>query len=255
DFIKNFLDNKDKYGKNIFSNNQSGLLFKGLNVTELNLSYAREIFLPKLYVGGSIKYLIGTSIYYNFLVFNEQEKLDFDDVVNLQKKVTKNSNALTLDLGTIYQLPIPIQEKIVKPQVGLVLKNLIEPEFELAGTSEKLKLPRQAKVGSSVELLRMFTLAVDYDLLKTETFVPGYNNQNLALGVEFKLPILLSLRAGYLKNLAMTEEEMFTGGIGFRIFALNIDLSAAIGNQNIKIEETYMVPTGLALALGIRLDF
>lgn len=246
--IKSILD--QNYTKQVFSKNNSGILFKGLNITEFNLSYSQQVFLPELYLGGSLRYLAGTSIYYNFLVFNETEKLDFSNIIEVKNKLTKNSNAITLDLGMLYKLPVPV----VKTQAGLVVKNIIEPEFEVVNSNEKLKLPRQITVGISGELLKFLTVAVDYDLLKTPTFVSGYENQNISFGGEIKLPVL-SLRGGYIKNLAAESEEMLSLGLGLKIFVLQLDFSFCWDNDILEVDNDKRFPANGSLGLRVGLEF
>jgi hypothetical protein len=242
----------DKFNtKNVFTDNKSSLVFKGLNVTELNFSYSQEMFLPKLYLGGSLKYLIGTAMYKNYLVFNETDKLDFNDLSSLQQKITKNSNAITLDIGAMYELPLPV----VNARTGVVIKNLLEPQFDLPETEQKLKLPRQVTFGISADVWKRIILAIDYDLLKTETFVEGYYKQNLGLGLEVDLPVLPTVRIGYVKNVVMDKEELLTCGIGIKLFILYWDITAALSTNSVNIDEKTAVPYNASLSTTLSFRF
>lgn len=229
--------------------NESGLTLKGVNYTELILGYSYSIF-NNIHFGMSIKYLIGKTFYYNFKIFQKNRAIDFKDITDLENKLIRNSQAIGLDLGAIYKLPIPV----VEVNLGLLVKNLIEPYFNLPNTDEKLKLPRQVKLGA-MGSFKILKFGLDLDLNKAETFVEGYNIQNVALGVEVIPPIILpSLRLGYLKNLAYESDQIFSVGLGFKIFIVNFDLCCAFNSQKTRINKDFVLPTSnlfLGLSLGV----
>lgn len=233
-----------------FNNNNSGLVLKGINYTEIALGYSHRI-IENLIIGGKLKYLVGKTLYYNFKVFQEQQEIDFNNLQNLENKLTKNVSAIGLDVGAIYKLPTPV----IETNFGIVIKNLLEPQFNLAGTNEKLCLPRQVSFGISTKLLRFFTLCLDYDLNKVNTLVDGYNVQNISFGIEINPPIIPVLRFGYLKNLAMDNDQIYTFGIGMKIFVVNIDFVGAFNLRETEIKKDLKLPTNnlsLGLSLGIK---
>lgn len=255
---------KDPYFQNLISNtiqkattsttlqqNESGLVVKGVNYTELTLGYSYSVF-DNLHIGASVRYLIGKTFYYNFKVFQENEMIDFKDITDLENKLVKNSQAVGLDVGAIYKLPLPI----IETNVGLVIKNLIEPQFTLPKTNEKLKLSRQLKLGA-MGSFKILKFGLDLDLNKAETFVKGYNIQNIALCFEVNPPIILpSLRLGYLRNLAYESDQLFTVGLGFKIFVVNFDFICAFNPQSTKITKDFSLPaTNLFLGLNFGLEF
>lgn len=245
-FISNMYNQQDS-----FNNNNSGLVLKGINYTEIALGYSHQV-INNLLVGGKLKYLFGKTLYYNFKVFQEQEEIDFNDLKDLENKLTKNISAIDLDIGAIYKLPI----SIVETNIGLVIKNLLEPKFDLAGTDEKLKLPRQLTFGVSGKLWKIFNLGLDYNLNKVETLVDGYNIQNLAIGLEINPPIFPSLRFGYLKNLAMDNDQLYTVGLGIKIWTLNIDLVGTFNPQETKInKDLTLFANNLSLGLTLGMKF
>lgn len=231
--------------------NESGFVIKGVNYTELALGYSYYLF-DSLHVGASVRYLIGKTLYYNFKVFQEKEEIDFKDIVDLENKLTRETQAVGLDVGAIYKLPLPI----IETNVGLVIKNLIEPQFILPKTSEKLKLSRQLKLGAMGNF-KILKFGFDLDLNKVETFVEGYYIQNVSLCLEVNPPIILpSLRLGYLKNLAYENDQLFTAGLGFKIFVANLDFVCGFNPQRIKITEDFTLPTSnLFLGLNLGVEF
>jgi len=246
DFINNMLNKNSS-----FTNNNSGLVLKGINYTEFALGYSHNVW-DNLLVGGSLKYIIGKTIYYDFKVFQEQDQINFDDLKDIENKITKNVQSIGLDLGAIYKLPTPL----VETNVGLVIKNILEPQFELAGTNEKLKLPRQVKLGVSGKLYKILTLDIDYDLNEVETIVEGYKIKNLALGLELNPPIFPSLRLGYMKNLAYEDDQLYTLGLGIKIWVINLDIVGAVNPKETKIsEDTTLFANNLSLGLTLGFKF
>jgi hypothetical protein len=226
-FVNNMLNKNSS-----FVNNESALVLKGVNYTEILLATSYEI-IDNLLLGAVVKYFIGKTVYYNFKVFQEKDTIDFNDITEFGNKLVRNSQAVGIDVGTIYKLPV----SMVETSVGLVIKNLLEPEFALASTDEKLKLPRQVSIGVSGKLLKIISLNIDYDLNKIETFVEGYDVQNLGLGLEINPPFLQSLRVGYIKNLAYENDQLYTFGLGIKIFVVNIDIVGAVYPQETKISK------------------
>ncbi len=254
DKIKKFIeDYLSDLKKQFFSDNKSGLLVQGLNITELSLTYARELFFPNLYIGTNLKYLLGSTIYYNYLIFKETKKLDFSNMAELKDRITKKSNAVSVDLGAIYQLPIKI--KPIKTKLGIVVNNLVEPEFELADSENKLNLPRKLKTGFSAEMFKLLTFSADFDITKTKTLIPGYYNQNLCFGLEVNPTTFFVLRAGFIKNIAMIRDETITAGLGLKLFGLNIDLATAASSTNVYLDETVLVPSSAFVSLGVNFGF
>lgn len=251
-YFQNLISSTIKTASNYttLQHNESGLVIKGANYTELVLGYSYSI-LENLHIGASIKYLIGKTFYYNFKIFQENEMLDFKDISDLENKLVRDSQAVGLDIGAIYRLPLPV----VETNIGLVIKNLIEPQFSLPKTNEKLKLPRQVKLGAmgSFKILRF---GLDLDLNKAETFVKGYNIQNIALCLEVNPPILPSLRLGYLRNLVYERDQLFSFGLGFKIFVVNFDLVCAFNPQKTKITKDFTLPaTNLFLGSNLGVQF
>jgi len=248
--ITNFVNNM--LNKNsTFMNNDSALVLKGVNYTEISLGTSYEV-INNLFIGVVVRYLIGKTVYYNFKIFQEEDEINFNDIIDLNNKLVKNSQAVGIDVGSIYKLPIPV----VETSVGLVIKNLLEPEFGLASTDEKLKIPRQVSVGVLGKFLKMLSLSISCDLNKIETFVEGYNVQNLGLGLEINLPFLAALHLGYIKNLAYENDQLYTFGLRLKILALNIDVVGALYPQETKISQDFTLFTkNLSLGFTLGLAF
>ena len=215
------------------------------------MGYSHNVW-DNLLVGGSLKYMIGKTIYYDFKVFQEQDQINFDDLKEIENKLTRNVQSIALDLGAIYKLPTPI----VETNVGLVIKNLLEPQFELAGTDEKIKLSRQVKLGVSGKLYKILTLNIDHDLNEAETLVEGYKIRNLGLGLEINPPIFPALRLGYMKNLSYEDDQLYTFGLAIKIWVINLDIVGALNPKETKInKDTSIFANNLNLGLTLGFAF
>lgn len=234
-----------------FKTNQSALVFKGINFSEVTVGYSHKI-IKNLFIGASLKYIIARTLYYNLKVFEQKEEInDMFVKEKILPQIEKTYQAVDIDIGVIYRLPTPI----VETNVGLVIKNLLSPQFSLEATTEKLSFPRQVKLGVAGTLWKRITLSFDYDLNSVPTVVEGYNIQNLAVGLEINPPYLPYLRLGYIKNLAYNNDYLYTLGLGIKIFVLNFDLVGAIRPENIKITEETTIPASnlsLGLTLGVK---
>ncbi|MCX7940180.1 MAG: conjugal transfer protein TraF [Endomicrobia bacterium] len=250
DFISGYLNRIHQQAQS-FSDNNSGVIFRGINYTEIAFGYSHKFF-DRLLIGGSLKYFIARTLYYHLKVFQEEEELEADFLrETISKRLAKTYTAFGLDLGAIYKLPIPV----VETNVGLVIKNLIEPTFDIEDTREKIKIPRQAKLGVSGTLWKRITLGIDYDLNKVETLVPGYDVQNIAVGLQLDPPILPTLRLGYLRNLRQDNDFLYTAGLGIKILLLNIDIVGALRPEEVRMKEgssPFPSSAVVGLTLGMR---
>ncbi|MCX7716358.1 MAG: DUF5723 family protein, partial [Endomicrobia bacterium] len=88
DLINNFILNIYN-SQSSFNTNDSGLVLKGINYTEIAFGYSHQV-INNLLIGGKLKYLFGKTLYYNFKVFQEQDEIDFSDLQDIENKITKN---------------------------------------------------------------------------------------------------------------------------------------------------------------------
>ncbi|MCX7956287.1 MAG: conjugal transfer protein TraF [Endomicrobia bacterium] len=234
--ISNILQKVSNSPNQTFVDNNSGVVLKGINCTEICLGYSYSV-IKNLQLGLAVKYLIGKTIYYNFKVFQEKEKIDLKDISSLEGKLIRNSQAIGVDVGAIYKLPLPA----IDTNIGIVIKNLIEPTFYLPSTDEKLKFSRQLRVGISGNI-NIIKFGLDIDLNRVDTFVSGYYTQDLSLGVELDPPFLPSLRLGYLRNLTRNDDQFFSVGLGMKLFFVNFDLIGAFNPKQTKIDNKFSLP-------------
>ena len=113
--------------------------------------------------------------------------------------------------------------------VGVAARNLVSKRFTTAadqnGTRHSFELKPRYSAGVAWQTGAL-TLAADLDLSKNQAFFNDRESQYLSAGVEYILFHFLDLRAGLRSNLADDKHPVYTAGLGFNIFAFNLDLSA-----------------------------
>ena len=85
------------------------------------------------------------------------------------------------------------------------------------------------------------TLAADLDLTKNQAVFLGEDTQFLAIGAEWNVFNALRLRGGIRNNLANSDDQLLSVGLGFNIIALHVDLATQVSDNNV----------GGALQLGL----
>ena len=218
-------------------NNNSAVTGIGMTANEPAVSFGTS-FGSMLFVGANAK-----MIYAKTYVHSELLKSDTFDTFkdNLDKSETSTSKA-SADAGILFK---PIEQFAI----GLVGRNLNGPIFPVSGIftvkdpatgavslspdRKEIKLDPQYRAGIAWKPLQTFTLAMDYDLSKNKTFTPGFEDQTLAVGLEKTLfSEYLNIRLGAYKNLAESgAKAVYTAGLGFRLFALRLDVAGAYNSD------------------------
>ncbi len=142
-------------------------------------------FENKLRLGGTVKYVKA----YRLQEVYTAADIASDDFKDQLDDDLKDGAGFGFDLGAMYTFPV-----LLKPTVGVTVQNVTDTDLGDAG-----KLPQQVNVGLSVE--HSFSWLT---LLGAADWVDVTNNvgedddvyKRLHLGVEARLPKVLSLRAG-----------------------------------------------------------
>jgi flagellin-like hook-associated protein FlgL len=222
----------------------------GLSVVDVGLAFARDFTISgqQVAVGITPKYQSITTFHFVTEVDNEEDidESDFEDA-------TEEYNQFNLDLGASWAIT-----ENGKWIAGLVGKNLLGGSFDTAdaevrGSSNPL-LP--AVEGTKVEITPQYraglayngewtSIAIDLDLVENDPVAYESATQFAAVGAEFDVFSFLQLRAGYRTNLAASNAEVVSAGLGLSPFELfHIDL-ALLANPN-KVEKEF----GAAAELG-----
>jgi len=250
--------------RNSFSNNKSNLTIRGLSVTEIGLSAAWPLYFKDLYLGGTLKMMMGQTGFYRKLLFENtggDNKVGLDDSVSDMSKNTKNSSQFGFDLGFFYD-----KKQDWRSSFGLTLKNINSPKFAMPEAAlsygeDTITLDPQIRAGAAFYPLNWILLSSDIDITNNTTLIPDYNSRYWSLGVEINLVnesyFNLPLRFGMMKNLASTKDtSAYTAGIGLNLGRFVIDLSGAMSTTMTKIDtDSSGIPSNVSGQLGLGLEF
>ncbi|MEN6473629.1 MAG: conjugal transfer protein TraF [Syntrophaceae bacterium] len=208
------LDNKLTY-----------LNLTGLIYLEIPIAYGRRFDTPygTLDLGGSFKIMPGYTVYKDISINTDSGDVDEDLSDN-----EESSTSWGVDLGVLFK-----PAKVENLAVGLVAKNLNTPKFDTKGACD-LKVKPQVRLGTAYSFLDdKLTAAVDLDVTKNETFIPGYDAQYIGGGVNYHPKSWFSLRAGLMQNLVESDEgTILTLGFGIGPKWLQLDLGAMASTKS-----------------------
>ncbi len=225
-------------------NNNSTVEFRGIILSEIPIAYGYKFDLGKLGqvgVGGAIKIMNGTTF------ASSVQLVSIKDSGDLVKKATDrktDSINVGVDLGALWRNELPVVGPL---NVGVVLKNLNSPEFDLpqftvttvgrnsggALSNQKVRVDPQARMGAALDPLSWLTVAADMDLTKNSTVLPGHDSQNIGGGVDIHPLNWFAVRAGMFGNVADSSAgPVATGGLSFGPKWLRLDLDAAVALES-----------------------
>lgn len=237
-------------------NNQSVAFGRAFGVVEIPLSYGHSFFDQKLSLGVTAKGMYGTVSGTKIWFFDEDAIEDAVDVASENTEATLNFG---LDLGLLYRLPML--------QFAVVGKNLNSPTFkgftdsiDVNGTQQEIviedvTLDPQVTLGMAFIPSRRFMLEVNYDVLKTDTLLEGYQIQRLSVGGELDV-WLLALRLGMYNNMALDDGDwVATAGLGLNIFGVRADIGGAYSLGDAVTYDGTDIPPEARLFASISLDY
>lgn len=217
------------------ANNRSALIFRGIIVSEIPLTYGRSIT-TDFAVGGNLKFMQGKAYQVSVPVFDKK----FGDQLTAAKDSPnsyKESQNFGLDLGILYRFGD-------KLRFGMVGRNLNGPSFAMpslpsGGPDDSIRELPQVRTGVAYKPLSFLMLAADLDLTRNDSTISGgdYKYQNLAGGLELNVLKFLQIRGGIYKNLAESDiGPVYTVGLGFNFWLMNLDIGAAMGSKSSQID-------------------
>lgn len=214
------------------ADNESSLLFRGMLVTEVPLTYGYQVT-DDFAIGGNVKYMQARVYNAAVPIFNT----DFSDALSAATDSYMDSSNFGIDLGALYRLGDDLR-------FALVGRNLNSPAFDMeplfAGDATELKEKFQARAGVAYKPVSFVTLAADIDLTQNETTVSDdYKSQNIAIGAEVSLLKILQLRAGAYKNIAQDDIGLvYTAGLGVNFWLFNVDFGASLSSDTTAIDDS-----------------
>ncbi len=209
----------------------SDVLVAGVTLVEVGVSVSKEvmIFGRDVSLGLTPKLQTITSYYAVPSVQDlEDENYDLADELEASENTDDDFN---LDLGVATTF---LDDRVT---VGLVFKNLIANSYKTkvspsSGEAAEFDIDTQARMGIAWDAPAGFTLAADLDLTENQPYFLGEDTRFLGTGVEWNVADIVRLRGGLRTNLADSDDQVFTAGLGFNIIAVYVDLAAQFSENN-----------------------
>lgn len=240
------------------NNNNSEVLLNGVGLLEIGLSYGRQLFLPNLNFGISVKFMKGDVGFYKYTL--QDSSIEMEDVKDNFDEDKKSSTTVGVDMGAIYTFG--------KLRMGLSAKNLNSPKFKntaaaiAAGMDKEIKIEPQVRYGLSFKPWRRIILTSDIDLTENKTIMSNYKSRMLGAGFEMNLlpqekkMFNIALRGGVKTNLAETDEgTIITAGLGFDFLHLQIDLAGSMSTKKTLTEDNDEIPSNFSVSGTVALNF
>lgn len=206
--------------------NTTGLYLSGLSAREARLAYGHGFLGGVLEVGGAVRYVSGVTYFGRCGVANDVcTGGDLSELVHdAFQQNARTTNKFAFDAAVRANLGIV--------KVGVAGTSLNQPTFTVAdvsGSPGSVPLPRQIRAGVAVDALSFLSVAVDGDLIRSDTLAPGVQSQQLSLGVEGRIP-LFAFRVGATYDVASPNPAWcYTAGVGFGIPLVSADIGVLWG--------------------------
>ena len=213
------------FGGGSLADNTSKLLFKGIAIDELPITYGRAVT-DDFAIGGNIKYMKARVYDVAIPILKENNESDaFNNAFNKARATFTEEDSFGIDLGLLYSFGDDLR-------VGLVGRNLNNPTF--GSFKEKQKI----RAGFAYKPIGFITLAGDMDLTENDTTIGSdYKSKNIAGGFEINLLKTIFLRGGAYKNRAQDDIGLvYTAGIGINLWVVMLDIGATMSDQKTKID-------------------
>jgi hypothetical protein len=220
-------------GTATIQNNNSAVTAIGLVLAEPAISFATPLG-NYILVGANAKMIYASTFLHSDIIRTG----NFDTFRTTMNNSETKSSKPSVDAGILLK-------PIASLDLGVVGRYLNSPSFPIAGTvavksgfgvvsivpssGQEIELKPQYRAGIAWKPFANLTLSADYDLTKNKSFSENAEDQTVAGGIELTmLDEILTLRAGAYKNMANDLANIvYTAGLGFRIFALRIDIAGA----------------------------
>jgi len=211
-------------GGGTFDNNSSTIVFRGISITEVPLTYGFALS-NNFSLGVNLKAMKAKTYYYSEKIYNS----DSDDLYDNMDNDSEESSDFGLDLAALY--------KAGPLRVGVVARNVNKPSFDYAGPGD-YEVDPQVRAGAAIRLGSWITIAADMDLTENDTNVSDhYKSRTVAIGAELDLLRFLRLRAGGYKNLSESDiGTVYTAGLGLNFYAFQLDTGVAWSKEKAEIE-------------------
>ena len=229
-----------------FGTNDTKLRLVGLSVVEIPVSYGYA-FDDHFSIGGNLKYLLGRVYGLDVPLFNTDSDKKFSDYISDADQEYRQTSSLGIDLGLLARWSML--------QVGLTGRNLNSPSFKAPSGFKDQRLEPQVTAGVAVIPGQYVTFAVDGDITRSRSILPGREYQRVGAGLELSAWRVVDLRAGLSRNIAESADQLlYSAGVGFNLYVMRIDLAAQATTDTITYDgQDY--PTEARASLAVATDW
>jgi len=213
--------------------NTSGLNAIGLQARAVRVGYSYGLYGRTLLVGGAVRYIQGRTYFNHTSLFDVAQDNLGSTIIDSLKENTKTTSAFTFDAGVMFNI-------VSMVRVGIAAASLTQPKFDVKqsttnptvlGAPAYVQLPRTVRAGAAVSPLSVLTVAVDYDLVASNTLIPGGKSRQLSAGAEINLPIFAIRAGGWRDFEAIDPHWSYTAGFGLKLTVLSIDAAVMLSEQ------------------------
>ena len=264
-------------GNQLGVNNNSSIVIRGLNATEIGAAYGHEIpYVPGVFGGLTLKGIIGDAGFNNFRIGSNGQ---FGGSAS-PFKGGASSFQPSVDVGALWDMNRTsfLQNVWWRPRVGLTVHDINSPSFKYSAAQQtapagspagtpvapnRYVLQSGARMGVSLQPLSFWNVAMDADLTRNITALEGVDSQMVALGTELNVFnrswLNIPLRAGLSRNMALPgSKTAISAGAGFNFLHFNVDLGATVtpGTQTIQSQgQSQKLPNDVAFSGQLALLF
>lgn len=194
------------------------VMVSGVAYLEFPFAYAHRIKtgLGDLSLGGAFKIMTGSTYKLDKPIDTKSGDI-FDDIEDYEER----STTFGVDAGLLLN-PLGVDNLTL----GLAVKNINTPEFDFIDGST-LEIKPQARMGMAYRFpFDILTFAMDIDLNSNRSLIPGYEEQYVGGGLDFRPVSWFSLRGGLMKNMKDSNEgTVLTAGLGFGTKWFQLDVA------------------------------
>ena len=229
-----------------FGANNTKLRLVGLSVVEIPVSYGYA-FDDHFSIGGSLKYMLGRVYGLDVQLFNTESGKQLSDYISDAEQRYKQTATVGIDLGLQARWPLL--------QAGLTGRNLNSPSFKAPSGFKDQRVDPQVTAGVAVIPCQYVTFAVDGDLTRSNSILPGREYQRVGAGLEVSLWRAVDLRAGVSRNIAENDDQLlYSAGLGLNLYVMRIDLAGQATTDRVTYDGKEY-PTEARASLAIATDW
>ncbi|MBN2053967.1 conjugal transfer protein TraF [bacterium] len=206
--------------------NESGLIFAGLDRTEFITSYSHFSEGSGMLVGINLKYIQAQTFYDNISLWDITPGLEGRELLDMTHRNREDHSAFSWDLS--------VSAITGGGRVSLAVHDVTGYRLE-RDEGEDFRVKAAYRLGYTTMLGTALRLAVDYDLTANRDHLSGEQERQLAWGMEkwFGGERGLAIRAGFYQRMGERRDDRYvvTAGLGFRLKWLTGDVAGMMDSD------------------------